>query len=226
MVGVLGTKGPSSFGRDQDDLVLMPMTTARNQIVGKSQVQTDQVGQLYIKFDSGRDLKEAQEEIEALMRQRRRIAPGDEDNFNVRNLAEFMKARTEVLSTMTYLLAATSIISLIVGGIGIMNIMLVSVTERTREIGLRMAVGGRRGDIMRQFLVEAVTLCLIGGLVGTALGVGAAIVVANAAQWPVLISPAVIVLAMAAAATTGVVFGYFPARRAAGLNPIEALRSE
>ena len=226
VVGVLGTKGPSSFGRDQDDLVLMPMTTARNQIVGKSQVQTDQVGQLYIKFDSGRDLKEAQEEIEALMRQRRRIAPGDEDNFNVRNLAEFMKARTEVLSTMTYLLAATSIISLIVGGIGIMNIMLVSVTERTREIGLRMAVGGRRGDIMRQFLVEAVTLCLIGGLVGTALGVGAAIVVANAAQWPVLISPAVIVLAMAAAATTGVVFGYFPARRAAGLNPIEALRSE
>ena len=226
VVGVLGTKGPSSFGRDQDDLILMPMTTARNQIVGKSAVQTDQVGQLYIKFDSGRDLKEAQEEIEALMRQRRRIAPGDEDNFNVRNLAEFMKARTEVLSTMTYLLGATSIISLIVGGIGIMNIMLVSVTERTREIGLRMAVGGRRGDIMRQFLVEAVTLCLIGGLVGTALGVGAAIAVANAAQWPVLISPAVIALAMAAAATTGIVFGYFPARRAAGLNPIEALRSE
>jgi putative ABC transport system permease protein len=160
------------------------------------------------------------------MRQRRRIHSGEEDNFNVRNLAEFMKARTEVLSTMTYLLAATSVISLIVGGIGIMNIMLVSVTERTREIGLRMAVGGRQRDIMRQFLVEAVTLCLIGGLLGIILGVGSAAAVANAAQWPVLISPSVIALAMAAAAATGIVFGYFPARRAAGLNPIEALRSE
>ena len=226
VVGVLGTKGPSSFGRDQDDVILLPMTTARGYIVGKSQVQTDQVGQLYIKFESATDLKDAQEDIEQLLRQRRRIQPGDEDNFNVRNLAEFMKARTEVLNTMTYLLAATSIISLIVGGIGIMNIMLVSVTERTREIGLRMAVGGRRGDIMRQFLVEAVSLCLIGGLLGTALGVGAAAVIANAAQWPVLIAPSVIALAMGAAAATGIVFGYFPARRAAGLNPIEALRSE
>jgi putative ABC transport system permease protein len=226
VIGVLYPKGPSSMGRDQDDMILMPMTTARGYIVGKSQVQADQVGQIYIKFDGGTDLKEAQDDIEKLMRQRRRIQPGGEDNFNVRNLAEFMKARTEVLSTMTYLLAATSIISLIVGGIGIMNIMLVSVTERTREIGLRMAVGGRRGDIMRQFLVEAVTLCLIGGLIGTALGVGSATMVANAAQWPVLISPSVIAIAMAAAAATGVVFGYFPARRAASLNPIEALRSE
>lgn len=226
VIGVLAIKGPSSFGRDQDDLVLLPMTTARNQILGKSQLTTDQAGQIYIKFDSSTDLKDAQEEIEAVMRARRRIQPGSEDDFNVRNLAEFMKARTEVLSTMTYLLAATSITSLIVGGIGIMNIMLVSVTERTREIGLRMAVGGRRRDIMRQFLVEAVTLCLIGGLIGTALGVGAATAVASAAQWPILISPAVIVLAMAAAGITGVFFGFFPARRAAGLNPIDALRSE
>jgi putative ABC transport system permease protein len=226
VIGVLGLKGPSNFGRDQDDLVLMPMTTARQQIVGKSQVQADQVGQIYIKFTPGTDLAVAQEDIETMMRQRRRIQPGGEDNFNVRNLAEFMKARTEVLSTMTYLLGATSIISLIVGGIGIMNIMLVSVTERTREIGLRMAVGGRKSDIMRQFLVEAVTLCLIGGLLGTVLGVGSAAIVANAAQWPVLISPGIIVLAMGAAAATGIVFGYFPARRAAGLNPIDALRSE
>lgn len=226
VIGVLATKGPSSFGRDQDDLVLIPMSTARQQIVGKSQVQADQVGQLYVKFQPGTDLAVAQEEIEALLRQRRRIQPGGEDNFNVRNLAETMKARTEVLSTMSYLLAATSIISLIVGGIGIMNIMLVSVTERTREIGLRMAVGGRKADIMRQFLVEAVTLCLIGGLLGTVLGVGSAAIIANAAQWPVLISPGIIVLAMAAAAATGIIFGYFPARRAAGLNPIDALRSE
>ena len=178
------------------------------------------------KFDGGADLKEAQDEIESVMRARRHIQPGAEDDFSVRNLAEFMKARTEVLSTMTYLLAATSIISLIVGGIGIMNIMLVSVTERTREIGLRMAVGGRRRDIMRQFLVEAVTLCLIGGIIGTALGVISAAIIANAAQWPVLISPIVILAAMAAAAATGIFFGYFPARRAAGLNPIDALRSE
>lgn len=226
VVGVLAAKGSSNFGRDQDDVILMPMTTARGQIVGKSQVKADQVGQIYIKFDAATDLKDAEEEIETLMRQRRRIGPGEEETFNVRNLAEFMKARTEVLSTMTYLLAATSAISLIVGGIGIMNIMLVSVTERTREIGLRMAVGGRRGDILRQFLVEAVTLCLIGGVVGAALGVAAAIAIANAAQWPILVSPAVIALALGAAGGTGVIFGYFPARRAASLNPIDALRSE
>ena len=137
-----------------------------------------------------------------------------------------MCIRDRVTNILVVFLGAIAAISLLVGGIGIMNIMLVSVTERTREIGLRMAVGGRHGDIMRQFLVEAVTLCLIGGFIGIALGVGAAVVVANAAQWPVLISPSVIALAMAAAAGTGVVFGYFPARRAANLNPIEALRSE
>lgn len=226
VIGVLSSKGSSSFGRDQDDVILLPISTARTQIVGKSEVQADQVGRIYIKFDDSTDLKEAQEEIEALLRQRRHVRPGADDNFSVRNLAEFMKARTEVLSTMTYLLAATSAISLLVGGIGIMNIMLVSVTERTREIGLRMAVGGRHGDIMRQFLVEAVTLCLIGGLIGIAFGIVAATIVAKAAEWPVLISPSVIAIAMAAAAATGVIFGYFPARRAAYLNPIEALRSE
>ncbi|MBL8882566.1 MAG: ABC transporter permease [Hyphomicrobium sp.] len=226
VVGVLSSKGSSSFGRDQDDLVLLPMTIARNQILGKSGVTPDQVGQIYIKFDNQTNLADAQEEIENLLRQRRRVKAGDEDNFNVRNLAEFMKARTEVLSTMTYLLGATSVISLIVGGIGIMNIMLVSVTERTREIGLRMAVGGRRRDIMRQFLVEAVSLCLIGGLIGTVLGVASAFIVAHAGEMAVLISPSVIFIAMGAAAVTGVFFGFFPARQAAHLNPIEALRSE
>jgi putative ABC transport system permease protein len=226
VVGVLSTKGQSSFGRDQDDILLMPMTTARGYIVGKSDVTPDQVGQIYVKFDPAADLKEAQEEMEILMRQLRRVQPGSEDNFNVRNLAEFMKARTEVLSTMTYLLGATSAISLIVGGIGIMNIMLVSVTERTREIGLRMAVGGRRRDIMGQFLVEAVTLCLLGGLIGIFLGVSASILLANIGQMPLLVSPSVIAMALSAAAATGIFFGYFPARRAAGLNPIDALRSE
>lgn len=226
VVGVLAAKGQSGIGRDQDDTVLMPMTTARGRIVGRSQVQNDQIGNIHVKIDPQFNLAEAQEEIESLMRQRRPVLAGGEDSFSVRNLAEFMRARTEVLSTLSYLLAATSVISLVVGGIGIMNIMLVSVTERTREIGLRMAVGGRRRDIMRQFLVEAVTLCVMGGLIGIAIGVAAAGIVAVYAQWPVLISPSVIALAMAAAAATGIFFGYFPARRASLLNPIDALRSE
>jgi putative ABC transport system permease protein len=168
---------------------------------------------------------EAQEEIERTMRQRRKSSTG-EDKFQVRNLAEFMKARTEVLSTMSYLLGATSVISLIVGGIGIMNIMLVSVTERTREIGLRMAVGGRRRDILLQFLVEAVVLCLMGGVIGVAIGVGISAGISYFAQWPVRVDPGVLLLALSAAALTGILFGFFPARRAAYLSPIDALRSE
>ena len=150
------------------------MTAARGRIVGRSQVINDQVGQIYVKFEDGIDLAEAQEQIESVLRQRRRIQPGAEDDFNVRNLAEFLRARTAAQTTLTWLLAATSAISLIVGGIGIMNIMLVSVTERTREIGLRMAVGGRRRDILLQFLVEAVALCLLGGVIGIVLGIAAA----------------------------------------------------
>ncbi len=226
IVGVLSRKGQSSMGRDQDDTVLIPMTTARNRVVGKSGVQNDQVGNLYAKIDSSSDIAQAQEEIESVLRQRRRSGANAEDSFSVRNLAEMMRARTEVLSTLSYLLAATSAISLIVGGIGIMNIMLVSVTERTREIGLRMAVGGRRRDILTQFLVEAVTLCLLGGLIGSALGVVIAAAIAYAADWPVSVSPDVLIMSMTAAAATGIIFGYFPARRAALLNPIDALRSE
>lgn len=226
VVGVLATKGQTGVGRDQDDMVLMPMSTARGRIVGRSQVQNDQIGSIHVKIDAQMSLAYAQEDIENLLRQRRPPLPGGEDSFSVRNLAEFMKARNEVLNTLSYLLAATSVISLVVGGIGIMNIMLVSVTERTREIGLRMAVGGRGRDILRQFLVEAVTLCLFGGLIGIVIGVGSASVIALYAQWPVVVSPSVIAGAMAAAAATGIFFGYFPARRAAALNPIDALRSE
>ncbi len=226
IVGLLSVKGQSAMGRDQDDVMLIPITTARNRVVGKSDVQVDQVGRIYVKLDDQTDMKTAQDDIETLLRQRRKSGPNSEDTFSVRNLAEFMRARTEVLSTMSYLLGATSAISLIVGGIGIMNIMLVSVTERTREIGLRMAVGGRQRDIMRQFLVEAVTLCLFGGLIGVALGIGIAWLIAHFASWPVDVSLGVIGSAMGAAAITGIVFGFFPARRAAGLNPIDALRSE
>lgn len=226
IIGVLAAKGQSAMGRDQDDIVLIPISTARNRIAGKSDIQVDQVGRIYVKIADGVDLKEAQEEIESLLRQRRKAGPNAEDTFSVRNLAEFMRARTEVLSTMSYLLGATSAISLLVGGIGIMNIMLVSVTERTREIGLRIAVGGRRRDIMMQFLVEAVVLCLVGGLIGVAFGIAIAAGVAYAANWPVAVSAAVIGGAMAAAGLTGIIFGFFPARHAALLNPIDALRSE
>ncbi|MGE3228696.1 MAG: ABC transporter permease [Hyphomicrobium sp.] len=226
VVGVLAPKGQSVMGRDQDDIVLMPITTARLRVSGKSQIQNDRVGRIYVKVDEGADMAEVQEEIESYLRLRRKTRTGAEDSFSVRNLAETMKARSEVLTTLSYLLAATSVISLVVGGIGIMNIMLVSVTERTREIGLRMAVGGRRRDIMMQFLVEAVSLCLLGGLIGLAVGVSASAVIAFVANWPVLVSPTVLAGALAAAAATGICFGLFPARRAAHLNPIDALRSE
>lgn len=226
VIGVLAAKGQSVMGRDQDDIVLIPITTARLRVSGRSQVQNDRVGRIYVKVDEGADIDEVQEEIESLLRQRRRTRANAEDSFSVRNLAETMKARSEVLTTLSYLLAATSVISLVVGGIGIMNIMLVSVTERTREIGLRMAVGARRRDIMLQFLVEAVSLCLLGGLIGIAAGVSASAIIAFAANWPVLVSPSVLGGALAAAAATGICFGLFPARRAAHLNPIDALRSE
>ena len=226
IVGVLDSKGQNSFGRDQDDVVMLPMTAARGRIVGRSKLVNDNVGNVHVKFDPGTDLAEAQAQMENLLRQRRSIKPGTEDDFNVRNLSEFMRARTSALTTMGWLLAATSAISLIVGGIGIMNIMLVSVTERTREIGLRMAVGGRRRDILMQFLVEAVALCLLGGLIGVTIGVATAAGVALSAQWPILIAPNAILMALGAAALTGVVFGFFPARRAAHLNPIDALRTE
>ncbi len=226
VVGVLAAKGQTAMGRDQDDVVLLPITTARGRVVGKSQVQNDQIGSLFVKFDPSVNLADAQEEIETLMRERRRVRPGAEDSFSVRNLAEFMRTRSEVLTTLSYLLGATSVISLVVGGIGIMNIMLVSVTERTREIGLRMAVGARRRDILLQFLVEAVTLCLFGGIIGVAAGLFASAAIAYGADWPVYVAPSILALAMSAAAATGIVFGFFPARRAAWLNPIEALRSE
>jgi putative ABC transport system permease protein len=226
VIGVLTAKGQSVMGRDQDDIVLMPITTARLRVSGKSQLQNERIGRIYVKVDSGADMATVQEDIENLLRQRRKTRAGSDDSFSVRNLAETMKARSEVLTTLSYLLAATSVISLIVGGIGIMNIMLVSVTERTREIGLRMAVGGRRRDILVQFLVEAVSLCLLGGLIGVAIGVSASAVIAFVADWPVLVSPSVLGGALAAAAATGIFFGLFPARRAAYLNPIDALRSE
>ena len=228
IIGRLEPKGASASmsGRDQDDVILIPMSTARMKLMSRNKLVPDQVGRIWVKLEDNAAVQAAQADIEAILRTRRRIQPGTDDDFNVRDPVAYRQAQAAAEQTMSLLLGATAAISLVVGGIGIMNIMLVSVTERTREIGLRMAVGARQRDILLQFLVEAVTLCLIGGLIGLAIGVAATIAVANLAEWPVLIGPEIIALALAAAAATGVFFGFFPARRAAHLNPIDALRAE
>jgi putative ABC transport system permease protein len=226
VIGTLSSKGKSLSGEDHDDSILVPMATARRYLIGGRQVINNQVGQISVKFEEGVNLVEAQEEIEEVLRESRRVQPGDDDTFRVGNLTELNKARSAAQATLGWLLGATAAISLIVGGIGIMNIMLVSVTERTREIGLRKALGARGSDITVQFLIEAVTLCMLGGLAGVALGVGAAYLTARLAEWPIFIAPEMVLLAMGAAAGTGVVFGYLPAQRAGRLNPIDALRSE
>ncbi len=227
VIGVLAPKGQNSFGQDQDDVVLIPISTARTRVLGTSaRSRPDSVSVISVKAVSADRMTEAEAAVNELLRQRHSIGPGEEDDFTVRNLSEITSARAESQRILTLLLAAVASIALLVGGIGIMNIMLVSVTERTREIGLRMAVGARRRDILVQFLVEAVTLCLIGGLVGVIAGLGGAALVANLAGWPVLIEPLALVIAVAFSGAVGVFFGYYPARKAARLDPIDALRYE
>jgi putative ABC transport system permease protein len=227
IIGVLEEKGQSSFGRDQDDIVLIPITTARLRIAGKrNRTIPDDVGTMYLQVEDSFDMNMAQAEIEDQMRIIRKLAPGEDDDFSVRNMAEFIRARTETMTTLGALLAATAAIALIVGGIGIMNIMLVSVTERTREIGLRLAVGARQRDILTQFLIEAITLCIIGSIIGVAAGMAVTAVIANISDWPVLFSVPVIIGAIMSAALVGISFGYYPARKASNLNPIDALRYE
>jgi putative ABC transport system permease protein len=224
VIGVLSTKGQAG-GRDQDDVVMVPLATARSRLIGRVNVP-DIVGQVLVKVDDAYNISEVQADIERALRERRRIAPNAESNFIIRNFAEFLETRSAASRTLGLLLAATAAISLVVGGIGIMNIMLVSVTERTREIGLRMSIGARSSDILGQFLTEAVLLCVVGGLLGLVTGVAIAILMATAFKWAVYISPWAAILAIAASAFVGVVFGFVPARRAARLNPIEALRYE
>lgn len=226
VIGVMQTRGQAGGFRDQDDIVLVPLSTARARLAGQNLTVPNQAGSILVKLSDQADLSRAEEEIVELLRQRRRIRPGEQDDFRVRNVAEIVQARTAAQRTLTWLLAATAAISLIVGGIGIMNIMLVSVTERTREIGLRMAIGARRSDILAQFLVEAIVLCLAGGLIGLLLGVGATYTIAGLAGWPVLLSSTIIGVGIAASAAVGIIFGYVPARQAAQLNPIDALRYE
>jgi putative ABC transport system permease protein len=227
IIGVLETRGASAGpGGDRDDLVIVPINTARNRITGGNPTVAKYVTGMEVGITAGYDMTQAQEQLEARLREIRRIAPGGADDFRVFNIADFIRARSSTQATFGVLLAFTAAVSLIVGGVGVMNIMLVSVTERTREIGLRMAVGARGMDILGQFLAEALALCLVGGLIGSALGVGAAQLAAKLGEFPVEISPRIAIIAIGASALIGLFFGFFPARQAARLNPIEALRHE
>jgi len=227
VIGVLESKGQSMMGHDQDDLILMPISTARKRVLGSGNLAKQRsVGTIWVKVAEGYDMKAAEEQVRSLLRQRHRLQAGQDDDFSLRNLEEVAATQEASSRVLALLLAAVASVSLVVGGIGIMNIMLVSVTERTREIGLRMAVGARTRDILGQFLVEAVTLSLIGGLAGIAIGVAAAIGIAEIAGWRIVLSPESVMLAVAFAFAIGVFFGFYPARKAARLNPVEALRFE
>jgi len=226
VIGVLERKGQSLQGQDQDDVILMPISTARNRVLGGTQAKLRSVGSISVKVREGSDMAQAEAEIRTLMRQRHRLQAAQDDDFTLRNLSEVLGAREESTRIMTLLLAAVASVSLLVGGIGIMNIMLVSVTERTREIGLRMAVGARAKDILSQFLVEAVTLALVGGLCGIVIGVGGSFAIGHFAGWRTDLNIEAIMLAVGFAAAVGVFFGFYPARKASRLLPIEALRYE
>jgi putative ABC transport system permease protein len=225
VIGVLARKGQNSLGQDQDDTVVVPLSTFRNRIQGTSG-RLKRVGSINVKVRDGQSMQAAEQGIRELLRQRHRLQPGQDDDFSVRNLTEMLQAQEESSRVMTLLLAAVAGVSLVVGGIGIMNIMLVSVTERTREIGLRMAVGARGRDILGQFLIEAVTLSLLGGAIGVVLGAAASMAVAHFAGWQVALSAQAVLLAVGFSAAVGVFFGFYPARRAAGFLPIQALRYE
>ena len=226
VVGVLSRKGQNSWGQDQDDVIMIPISTAKKKVLGVSQANPRSVGSISVKVRADADMAEAEEQIRALLRQRHRLQPFQDDDFWLRNLSEVLQTQEESSKVMTYLLAAIASVSLLVGGIGIMNIMLVSVTERTREIGLRMAVGARRRHILLQFLIEAITLSLIGGVIGIALGLGGSRAISYFAEWRTLVAPESIVIAFGFAAGIGIFFGFYPARKASRLDPIEALRYE
>jgi putative ABC transport system permease protein len=226
IVGLLGKKGQNSLGQDQDDIVIVPISTYRNRIQGGNAGKLKRIGSVSVKVKEGQSMKIAEENIKDLLRQRMKVQPGGDDPFTIRNLTEILQAQEESSKVMTMLLAAVAGISLVIGGIGIMNIMLVSVTERTREIGLRMAVGARGRDILTQFLIEAVTLSLIGGAIGVLLGAVATWAVGQFAGWQVSMTLASIFLATGFSAFVGIFFGFYPARKASKLLPIQALRYE
>jgi len=224
VIGVLGAKGQSGF-QDQDDIVVVPLDAARSRIIGRG-LSGDQVNQIYVKAEDKDALYQLEQDVNGLLKERHRIQPGAEDDFNVQNLTSIQEAAQSSTATFTILLAAVAGVSLVVGGVGIMNIMLVSVTERTREIGLRMAIGARRSDVLTQFALESVALSLLGGLIGLALGVGGALLMSTFGDWPAAIPAWAAPLAIGFSTFVGVVFGAYPAWRAAQLDPIEALRRE
>jgi putative ABC transport system permease protein len=225
IVGVLNKKGQNAWGQDQDDVVVIPISTAKKKVIGVNQANARAVHAISVKVRQGEDMAQALESIRDVLRQRHRLQPQQDDDFTLRNLSEVLKTQEESAAIMTNLLYAVATVSLLVGGIGIMNIMLVSVTERTREIGLRMAVGARGRDILSQFLIEAVCLALIGGGVGVGLGIMSdrALLYWN---WNTVIEPGAIPLSLAFASVVGVFFGFYPAWKASRLDPIEALRYE
>jgi putative ABC transport system permease protein len=221
VIGVLASKGQGAMGQDQDDLVIVPFTTVQKKLLG-----VQHVSGITVSAGDGVALEQVATQIVNLLRERHQIDAGEEDDFTVRTQEELTSMMTSTTDTMTYLLAGIAAVSLLVGGIGIMNIMLVSVTERTREIGLRLSVGARDIDVLTQFLVEAIVLSLAGGAIGILVGLGFSYGVSHLLQWTTVVTPQSVFLSFGVAAATGVFFGFYPARKAAALDPIEALRYE
>ena len=221
IIGVLAAKGQTSFGQDQDDTILIPHTTAMKKLLAATYVPT-----IYVSATDQQATFAAEEQIRTILRQRHNKRDGQEDDFNIRNLTDVAEAAQETTRVMTILLGSIAGVSLLVGGIGIMNIMLVSVTERTREIGIRMAVGARSASVQNQFLIESLVLGLAGGAAGILFGVAVSMLLSKVFDWPALISPAAVIVSAIFSMAIGVFFGYYPARKAANLDPIEALRFE
>ena len=224
VVGVLTPKGQTTWGQDQDDIVFVPLTTAQRQLFG--QAFPGMVRNIAVQAWGPDEVKQVETQIKELLRQRHRIQPNQDDDFSVRDLTEMMSSREASANVMSLLLGSIASISLIVGGIGIMNIMLVSVTERTREIGIRIAVGAKSRDILLQFLIESLILSLMGGILGIGIGMVGTIILSSFTQWPILFSTTAILLAFLFSGSVGVFFGFYPARKASLLNPIDALRYE
>jgi len=221
VIGVFEAKGQSSGGNDQDDFILIPLRTLHRRLAGNTDISA-----IFVSAQEGASTTKIKEDIEQLLRERRHIGEGQEDDFFVRDMQEIMSTLTGTTRILTTLLGAVAAVSLLVGGIGIMNIMLVSVTERTREIGIRLAIGAMEKDVLLQFLVEAVVLSSFGGLFGVAVGLGAAALAAGAMHMPFIFNPGIVALAFVFSGGVGILFGFFPARKAARLDPIEALRHE
>jgi putative ABC transport system permease protein len=221
VIGVLASKGQTASGNDQDDIVILPYTTANTRLSGRQFIP-----QILVSTSSPGEIPAAQEEVRQILREAHGLGTGEPDDFTIQNQTDLAATAEGTTAVMSMLLAAIASISLLVGGIGIMNIMLVSVTERTREIGIRMAIGARGRDVLTQFLVESIVMSLLGGLIGLGVGVGGATILSHTMGWSTLVSPTTLLIAVGFSAAVGIFFGYYPARKAAGLNPIEALRYE